>query len=539
MGCVVLMKHKIGFLGMSLVVDLLLSGCTQAQQAKKISHHQVVKLAIRDRAVTLDTAKLEDANGSQIAQNVYEGLYRLDKAGYLVLAGAKSEEKSSDKRVLTYHLKKNHWSNGDLVTAKDYVIAWQRAVNKTSGNSWNSLKILQNASAVHSGLLPLSSLGVKALDDLTLQVTLVKPVSYYQQVFTSTVAMPQNYRLVQRYGTKYGTKAEYTAFNGPFKLNHWTPQAKQWTLVKNQNYWGHKSVKLKKAKYYTDEKTANVVKDFKKGKYDYVRVGTLYNSRYKKDADFNEHLIPQIIVLNFNPQRKVTANRHFRLAVTYALDRRQLVKKQLKSGQALYGLIPQNYSYNLSNDLCFRKEYGNLVGYKPKLARKYLKLAQQELGQKKITLTMLATNTSESQLVAQKVAKQLKQVLPDVTLKVKAVSLAQKIKQADAYQYDMVYLSWQPDFVDLSSFFNYGGMLHLSDYQNQTYWQLVEQVQTMQASAKCRQMYAKAEKILIAQDAFVVPVFQSTEGYFITKGVKGITFSPYATTYYLRYVDAK
>lgn len=486
----------------------------------------------------LDTVKGIDQNSIQINQNVFEGLYRYDKEGHLLLAGAKSEKTEDGGRVHVYRLRKDaKWSNGDPVVAQDYVYAWKKLLSlNESASNWTNLLILKNAEEIHDGQKDMGSLGVQALDDHTLRVELIGNLPYYKEIFASTAMFPQNHAVAEKYGDEYGKTSASTVFNGPFSVVGLEQGSKKWELVKNKNYWGKKDVKLKRIKYVVERDQPSAQKDFFKGKCDYVRIGCSYDEKLASQKGFHKRLIPEVSMIRFNQKRQVTGNVHFRRAVTYAIDRKKIAASKTFHAKALYGIVPANYSYSPENDVDYREDAGNIVGLDKKKAQNEWKQAQKETGRNQVTLTLMFTENSRYSDIPGKIKKDLETTLPGLKIKIKMVELNEKMEQAFDYDYDMFYLSWQPSYVDPLAFIVNGGMEHLrEDHHNPDYRNNLEKANACGGDfGKRRRFIIAAEKDLVEKDAFVAPLFQQTNGYLLNPNLRCVGFVPYGSACILR-----
>ncbi|REH88776.1 ABC transporter substrate-binding protein, partial [Staphylococcus felis] len=141
------------------------------------------------------------------------------------------------------------WSNGDPVTAHDFEFAWKRVLNPDTAAEYAYIMYdIENAEEINMGKKDPSTLGVKALDDYTLQIKLVKPIPYFQEMLAFGTFRPQNEKVVKKYGDRYGTSAERLVYNGPFKVKDWAVEDKI-LLEKNENYWDKDAVKLDKVNF--------------------------------------------------------------------------------------------------------------------------------------------------------------------------------------------------------------------------------------------------------------------------------------------------
>lgn len=266
-----LVKKKLSlFLVLLLAVTTFLAACGGNNDTAKDKDgsankpdekkEQVLNLLETQEIPTLDPALATDEVSFIVLNNVMEGLYRLGKDNKPVPGVAESYEVSQDGKVYTFKLRKDaKWSNGDPVTAHDFVFAWRRVLDpKTASEYAYIMYDIKNAEEINQGKLPVDQLGVKALDDYTLQVELKNPVPYFVSLTVFSSFMPQNEKFVKSQGEKYGLEANTTLYNGPFVLSEWKHE-QGWTYKKNPNYWDKDNVKLETINVKVVKDTATAV----------------------------------------------------------------------------------------------------------------------------------------------------------------------------------------------------------------------------------------------------------------------------------------
>lgn len=172
---------------------------------------------------TLDSVKGNDTYSWSVLLNIMEPLTRMDEQdgeNVRVPAGAESWESNEDGTVWTFKLNDNKWSDGEPVTAEDYVYGIKRTLDPDSG-SLNSYLItcIKNGKAVNNGEMSVDELGVKAIDDKTLEITLEQPTPYFLSLTDTRAMLPQRQDIVEKYGDTYGAEASNIVCNGPFKID--------------------------------------------------------------------------------------------------------------------------------------------------------------------------------------------------------------------------------------------------------------------------------------------------------------------------------
>ncbi len=192
----------------------------------------------------LDANRVIDQASIQLLSNINEGLVSFDKDGKLVPGIAQSWEVSDDKMQYTFYLRKSKWSNGDELTAQDFVDSWQRLASKDISSEYTTMVEtagIKNSMKVINGELEPEDLGVKAIDNYTLQVTLDRPVPYFLDLMGFSCFYPINKTFIEEAGEDYGTSIDTVLYNGPYKITSWD-LGYGLDLRKNEAYWDFDNV---------------------------------------------------------------------------------------------------------------------------------------------------------------------------------------------------------------------------------------------------------------------------------------------------------
>lgn len=212
---------------------------THPVTGEALASDQTFTYRVGDESPSIDPGLVEDVDGAAVVRDLFEGLYNQDAAGNLVPGVALSHEVSDDGLVYTFTLRDNAmWSNGDTVTAGDFVYAWQRAASPAlaSPYSWYiELMSIENGAAVIAGDMEPSTLGVTAIDDTTLEVRLSQPLPYFPQMLTHGTTFPVHQATVEEFGNDW-VLPENMVSNGAYVLTEFVPQER---LVRERNpmYW--------------------------------------------------------------------------------------------------------------------------------------------------------------------------------------------------------------------------------------------------------------------------------------------------------------
>lgn len=550
---------------LTLVFSLFLSACSGGKDAgkeedpkdegnateEKSDLPQELRMLDSSEIPTMDTVLAEGSTSFTYINNVGEGLYRLGQDHKPVPALADGEPTiSEDKTVYTFKLRDSKWSNGEPVTAKDFVYAWQRAIDPKTASPYGpymmggKIKGAAEITALGAAKKPydLNTLGVKALDDKTLEVTLDKPVVYWADLFAFPTFYPQNQKFVEEKGEAFASNAENLLYNGPFKMTKWEgTDATEWVLEKNENYYNADQVKLEKI-------TVNVVKDsnsavnaFEAGETDMT--GLLSSDivpQYEGDDRMLSWMEPTVFWIKMNQKNKALANVNIRKAIAMGFNKEDLAASILNNGSvAANYFVPKDFVSLNGED--FREKNGDIVTFNAEEAKKAWEAGLKELGVDKLELRYLGGDTEAAKKTDAYIKNQLETNLAGLTLKLESVPFAVRLERDNAMDYDLQFAGWGPDYGNALSFTDLwitdGGSNRMA-YSNPKYDQLIKDAQGKLATDEKAQWEAQqeAERIMLGEDFGLAPVYQRAANILLNQNVKGLAIYNYGPDYSFQWV---
>ncbi len=293
-----------------------------------------------DEFSSLDPQIVEDVSGSEVIRDLFEGLLNQDAEGNLVPGVATRWEASDDKMTYTFYLRDNaKWSNGDPVTANDFVYAWRRAADPATASpySWYmDLMALENVGAILAGEKDPSELGVRAIDDTTLEVSLNTPLPYFAQMVTHATTFPSPQKVIEEFGDDW-TKPENIVSNGAYTLAEHVPNERS-VRVRNPLYWNDSETVIDKvvALVINDENAA--LTRFLAGELDRTEVPTGQYPRLKAEYPDSALSFPRLCNYYYTFNLTDSGPEAFqdvrvRQALSYAIDRSVITENVLQGGQ--------------------------------------------------------------------------------------------------------------------------------------------------------------------------------------------------------------
>jgi oligopeptide transport system substrate-binding protein len=488
---------------------------------------QVLNLTESSEIPSMDSTLATDSVSFNVMNNVLEGLYRLGENDEPVLGMAAEEPQiSEDGKTYTFKIRDAKWSNGDPVTANDFVYAWQKALNPDTGAEYAYIMYdIKNAAKVNNGDVPVEELGVKATDDKTLEVQLETPVPYFKALLSFATFYPQNQKFVEEQGDKFGLEADTVVYNGPFTLSEWKHE-QSFKLSKNDDYWDAESVKLKEVNFNIVKDTATRVNLYETNKADVATLSAEFVDKYKSDEDFKTRAKTSVYFLRLNQENEVMKNVNARKAIDSAYDKEGMVQVLLNDGSVpAYYLVPKDFVSG-PDGTEYREAVGDFGEFDAKKAADYWAKAKEELGKDSIELELLNYDSDNSKKIGEFLKEQLEQNLEGLTVKIKAQPFKQKLELESKGQYDFSFAGWGPDYPDPMTFvdmFVTDGAHNQMGYSNPEYDKKIEQAKgELLDDLDARwQAMVDAEKILF-DDQAISPMYQAGVSYLERPYVKNI-----------------
>lgn len=508
----------------SLTVNLLIPASASAASSKK-----ALNWSIPSELSTIDPSKVTDTYGGDMVSNTLEGLYRLGKNSKIESGMAKKTTVSDDGLTYTFTLRSNNkWSNGDPVTAQDFVYSWQRTVDPKTASSYAYLfDGIKNANDIMAGTKAPETLGVKAQGKYKLVVTLEKQIPYFKLLMGFDVFFPQNQKAVEKYGDKYGTAAKYMVYNGPFKMVGWDGSNLKWKLVKNNSYWDKKNVKLKQINFQVTKSTTTSYNLYQANKLDQTNLSAEQARQLKNQSGYTVLKQARTNYLEFNQTMPIFQNQKIRQAISYAINRKPLANTVIGGGSTpAKSVVSSGLASRDGVDFVNAAKTSVGTTYNKKKAQQLLQEGLKEIGKDSLSFTLLGDDTDASKKITEYLQSQIEANLPGTKVTVENVPFKTRVTRSQNTDFEVVVSSWQADFSDPISFldmFTSNNSYNFGKWKNADYDKLITASKTTDATdpAKRWDDLVAASKLL-NEDQGVVPLVQINTPQMIRPDVKGL-----------------
>ncbi|MCC5802427.1 peptide ABC transporter substrate-binding protein [Rossellomorea vietnamensis] len=459
--------------------------------------------------------------------NLMEGMTRLNANHEPEAAMAEKWDVSEDGKVYTFHIRDNaKWSNGDDVTAGDFVFAWKRLLNPDTGSPAAFLGyFIEGGEAFNTGKGSADDVKVAAKDEKTFEVTLTSPQAYFLSVIANPAFFPINEKVATE-NPEWFAEADTFVANGPFKLTEWEHDS-HFVMEKNDQYWDKDSVKLDKVHWAMVNDTNTDYQLYKTGELDTADVPADLSKQLFEEGKVNVEDQAGTYFYRFNLEKEPFQNQNIRKAFAMAVDQQQMVDFVTKNKEKpAYGFVSKGFKDPSGKD--FREANGDLVKTDVEEAKALLKKGMEEEGYDKLPEVTLTYSTSDTH---QKIAEALQQMFKEnLDVDVKLANMEWNVFQDEqkALKFQLSRSSFLADYADPINFlenFQTGHSMNRTGWSNENYDKLIQQAKNEADEGKRFEMMYEAEKILM-DEMPIIPIHFYNHVYLQNKDVTGIVRHP-------------
>lgn len=479
-----------------------------------------------------------------------ECLYRDDENDVPQPAGAETVDISDDKLVYTFHLREDAtWSNGDPVVATDYEFAWQQALNPEVASDYAyMLYFIHNAEPYFNGEVEWSEVGVKVIDDHTLEVTLDNPLPYATDLFAFPTLAPINQKFYEEVGAdKYATDAEYFCCNGMYELTEWSHNS-EIVFEKREEYWNADAVGPDTIVYKIITDSQAGLNSYLSREIDYTDLDSGEVVQQAEAAGFEVGVKParSSYYLIVNTEDEFMSNQNLRLALAYSIDKQALIDTVYQNdNQPMTSFTPPAIMGAAGADgptfqEALLEERGEMYPASGDLekAQEYLQAALEELGctVDELNLSIDCADDSLRRNCATFLQEQWRQNLGIENIAVNSMQTKQVSANRQSGDYCMSLGGWSPDYNDAINFLDLwvtDGGNNDSFWSNEEYDNLIAQA-TAEADVEVRQQYLFDAEEILAAEMPIIPLYWQCQNYSYNsdKIVDGAIITANQTTFY-------
>lgn len=500
---------------------------------------QSISLALPSEPPSLDSVLTSDSLSFFVLSHLSEGLLQYDQHERLV--GGVAERWQFGEKYARFWLRKTaRWSDGQPVTAHDFVYAWRRALDPASASSYAFLLYpVKNAKPINAGELPLDALGVKAINDYELVVELDKPCAYFLSLTAFATYHPQRQDFVEKHGRRYAAEADTLLFNGPFVLDRWVHGAAL-TLKKNPLYWNHQSIRLNEIVIdnITSDLTA-ILNLFKNGEIAQADLDAdTIDSALQSRLHIRRYLTGYLYFMRFNlREQRITSNKKIRQAMQLVFDSSTYANKVVGRPGILPGrsLFPMSVR-GVSGPL--QEEYPPpSVTLDLQKARDLLGQAKQELGVEHLPALTLLTFDSASALRQAEYLQNLFRLSLGLEIHIDRQVAKQRFAKEDEGDFDIVLSGWGPDYDDGMTFgdlFASWNSNNRGRYISDEYDHWVSVAQNSLDPLVRAEAFAHMQA-LIHQDVVILPLYESALSFVQHPQLRGVALHRFSGDYSFRF----
>ena len=475
-----------------------------------LADEQIVNRGNGGEPETLDPHLAQGVPASHILRDLFEGLTTDSAEGDLIPGAALRWNISRDARTYTFYLRRDlTWSNGEPLTAGDFVYSLQRALNpETASSAARTLLPVQNAREVLAGELPVEELGISLLDEFSMQITLTGPTPYFLGLLASPVAYPVNRKNLEEFGDQFA-KPDKLVSNGAYVLKGWTPRVSI-ELRKNPRFREAELTLIERVLYIPTEDRSAEVKQFRSGELDWTN--EVPNNQFKW---LQRHYPDELVIspwmgsyfFGFNlTQEPFIDNPSLRMALILAIDRQIITEKVTQFGEKpSFALVPPG----IDGYVPFSPEYADWAQEERnhEASRLYEQAGYSE--ERPLRIEIRYNTSDNDKKIALAIASMWKQALGvNVTLVNEEFRVFLQNREQKVIT-QVFRAGWISDYNDPYSFlelFRTGHGRNDYGFSNSTFDALLDEVGTERVRARRERLMFEAERVLMS-DHVIVPIF--------------------------------
>ncbi|KAJ9432938.1 MULTISPECIES: ABC transporter substrate-binding protein [Pantoea] len=526
MKCMVAKTAVRSVLALCLTGAMALSQAAQIPAGTQLSELQRIVINNGSEVATLDPQKAEGVPESNVMRNLLEGLVETDNNGQLV-PGVAKQWKSEEGRIWTFTLRDDaRWSNGQPVTAQDFVYSWQRLADPKTASPYASYlqaAHVANVDAILSGKAAPAELGVKALDDRHLQVTLSEPVPYFVAMLAHSAMKPVYRPAIEQWGEQW-TQPQHYVGNGAFTLSDWVVNEKI-VVKRNPQYWDNAHTVIEEGLFLPLSSENSDINRYRSGGTDMTNSAVPPELFKKLQQDLGNEVKISPLLCTFyyeiNNKKAPFDDARVRAALKLTLDRDIIAQKIMGQGQIpAYGLTPPfTHGITLSPPTWAQQTQSERNASAKQL------LAEAGFNQQNPLRFTLLYNTSEQNKRQAIAAASMWQKNLGAVVTLQNQEWKTLLEARHQAQYDVVRATWCADYNEPSTFLNMllsGSSINTAFYQSPAFDQLMKQTLTTSDEAKRAALYQQAEAQL-DKDSPIVPVYYRVSVRLVKPWVGGFT----------------
>lgn len=475
----------------------------------QLSKTQIFRQNTHSDPGSLDPQQVQENTAAQIVIDLFEGLIWLDENGLVQPAQAEKWTVSQDGKTYTLTLRDAKWSDGEPVTAQDFVLGWQRAVDPKFGSpnaSYLAKAHILNADQVIQGKLPVEQLGIKALDDKTLEVKLTQATPYFLQLLAYPTTFPVPHHKLAQWGDKWATP-ENIVSNGAYQLKKWSVNEKI-TAVRNPLYWNNKNTVIETSEYLFEESLASAYQRYQAKELDLTWVPVEQIPHIQKNTPNALIVVPRLTTefYTFNVMKPPFDNEKVRKALYLSLDRPLIAEHIIGLRKPATTLTPPEVDgFKQPNIATLNEPMAERTAQAKKLLEEAGYNAKHPL-QFEIFYNKYATHEKVALALASEWKKQL-----GAEVKLRTMEWKTYLGERQAGNFQVSRMSIDAEYNEPSAFLN---SLVSSSAENAGKWRnlafddIMAKAKNTLNDKERADLYEKAENI-IADQAPIIPIFYS------------------------------